>query len=177
MTLDNILRYEKAAIAAMNVKEKPRIALDAITEFYTNIYNGKLEDPIILKALKDASEGVSQGFGITNIGVIQSAAVYADKYDQFLENTKVGDILNYFASGYKIPETVVKGLSDYKDDTLAELKDKNANKAIELMKFGRLKKISLATELKYSDNDITAGLLKIYPIEENEQKQNRRMAA
>jgi len=168
MSLENLLRYENAAVAAMNLKEKPSLALTAIANFYEKI--GLREDPIIMRSLAEASEGVSQGLGLSNAKVINAAGVYAQKYQEALKEINVADALNYFGQGYEIPKTVINGLLKYKDKKISELKDETAMKAIGLLQARRLNYLGLSMEIPANDEMITHGLLELYPEAKKEKK-------
>ena len=164
MSLENITTYESAAVAAMNLEKKPGLALTAMKSYYAE--RKLIEDPIIIKSLKDAEYGVANGLGISDSGVIQSAVMNSKRYEEALKEIKVIDALNYLGQGYEIPKTVVEGLLKYKHKKISELKDKNAQNAIGLLQARRLGYLGSALEIPTNDQMTTQALLQLYPEEE-----------
>ena len=84
MALDDLIRYESAAVAAVNVKKDSELAIASMSNFYRGIL--KEDDPIISKALQEAMSGGEAG--ISNLGVVQAIGVYGGKYENAFQSTK-----------------------------------------------------------------------------------------
>ncbi len=171
MALDDLIRYETAAIAARNVKEKPEVALTSISKFYETYVIPNTEDPIsrkaIQRAFEDATYGILQGLGISNAGVLEAIGVYAGKYDDVFKNALISDILEYVGQGYEIPQNVTQALSQYRDMRFSDLEDETAKKAIEVLKTRRLKNYGLSMEIDANNEMTSRALLELYPSEES----------
>lgn len=124
MTLENLIRYEPAAVARNNAEHEPGLAIIAMENFYLGLLQE--DDPIISRALQDATAGIKAGVsGISNSGVAQAIAVYDKKYRGTFENTKILDLITYLSSdSYRIPDVVTEGLKAYSEFTLLELSEK-----------------------------------------------------
>lgn len=165
MSLEDITKYESAAVAATNLKERPHVAMTAINNFYNTMNLG--EDPIIMKALIEGVQGVNQGHGITNIGVIQAAQIYGQDYQKAFNNTSVSDLLNYLGQGYQIPQTVTQALGQYSRTHFGNLEDENAKMAIGLLQKRKLDNIGLGMEVTANNEMTTHALMELYPEQEN----------
>ncbi len=126
MTLEDLTRYESAAVAASNVKKDNQLAVVALGDFYKNILDE--DDPIINKSLQEAASGGEAG--LTNYGVAQAIQSYSGKYEKAFNSTKFSELVNYLEEGYSIPEEAKSALSEYNESTLEDLSKKTKDKEI-----------------------------------------------
>jgi hypothetical protein len=183
MALDDLLRYESAAVAAMNVEKEKDISVLAMQNLYKTILGKDYDDPIINSALEEAASGGEAG--ITNLGVVQAMGVYSQKYDKAFTSAKMSDITKYLTDGYKVSDEVKGALGAYADlsivDIATKLKDKElpkeareplekAMKAIQLLKERRLR----AATLKIYEGVVKQGLDSLYPKQEEETKESKK---
>ena len=178
MTLDDLIRYEPAAVAGMNVEKEPGLAIVAMGNFYKGILQE--DDPIISRALVDASVGIESGVsGISNSGVIQAIGVYGKKYEIVFGKTKISDLTDYLSDGYKIPDVVKEGLKSYSKFTLPQLSEKvesdktskkekaNIGKVVQTIGLLRNRRLRGAA-LNIVDDNTTKGLLALYDEKKEE---------
>lgn len=123
MTLENLTRYEGAAVAGINAKKEPGIALAAISEFYTQI-TGLENDPIFGRAFANASVGVQNDTGISDGGVLEAIGTYSHKYEEAFKETTLEELTGYLTNGLNLSENVTNGLSTYNDSTITQLIEK-----------------------------------------------------
>lgn len=121
MALDDLIRYESAAVAAVNVKKDSELAIASMSNFYRGIL--KEDDPIISKALQEAMSGGEAG--ISNLGVVQAIGVYGGKYENAFQSTKFSELVKYLTDGYNISNEAKEALGKYNEMTLVDL-SKNA---------------------------------------------------
>ena len=173
MSLEDLTRYEFAAVSATNVKEKPNIALASIGNFYEKYIIPEVTDPVyseaIKRSLKNASIGVDKGLGLSDSVLIESIMIHAKKYEDAYKKATIGELVEYFGEGYKIPETVILGLSQYQDNLFSDVKDDSAKKSIELLKTRRILTLGLNMETKAINEGITQQLLELYPEQKGEE--------
>jgi hypothetical protein len=178
MALDDLLRYESAAVAVMNVEKEKDISVLAMQNLYKTILGKDYDDPIINKALEEAASGGEAG--ITNLGVVQAMDTYNKKYETAFAGAKVSDLTKYLTKDYKVSDEVKAALGSYGELTIADiatkLKDKeltkeakepleNAMKAIGLLKDRRLR----AATLSIYDSVVKQGLDSLYPKPKEEK--------
>jgi len=184
MGLEDLARYESAVVASHNLKERPALALTAITEFYGSRKDLQ-EDPFVNKYLKraveDAQVGLQNGLGISSADIINSANVYGDKYEETFIKSKISDLVAYLNVGYNIPELAKEAILKYGDSTYEDLvkkmKDKETPKeelesiqktvrTIEILKERRIEAAGLNVLNRYT----TANLEGMYPKPKEEKK-------
>jgi len=180
MALDDILRYESAAVAATNVDNEKNIAVLAMKSLYKTILGKDSDDPIYTKALNEAEAGIESGAGITNLSVAQAIGIYNQKYEVAFASTKMSDITKYLTDGFKISDEVKSAFESYKDMTVADvagkLKDKETSKedkealdkamqAIGMLRERRLR----AKTLDIYNNVIKQNLEGLYPKKEEKK--------
>jgi len=127
MSLEDLIRYESAAVAVAKEKERPDISLQAISNFYNQLIGE--DDPIIASALNDAQRGLQLGAQtgnpiITNTGVKSAIIIYGGKYEKVFANTKVFNLVTYLGDSYNIPETVEQRILEYQDSLYKDLIEK-----------------------------------------------------
>jgi hypothetical protein len=179
MALDDILRYESAAVAAKNAQNEKDISVLAMQSLYKTILGKDYDDPIINHALSEAGAGGEAG--ITNLGVVEAMGVYAQKYEKAFAGASVKDLTKYLSDGFKVSDEVKEAFGSYGDltvlDIATKLKDKevpkeakepleNAMKAIQLLKDRRLR----AATLKIYDSVVNENLANMYPKPKEESK-------
>jgi len=180
MALEDILRYESAAVAATNVENEKEIAVLAMKSLYKTILGKDSDDPIYQNALAEAHAGIETGAGITNLGVVKAIGIYTQKYEKAFASTKMSDVTKYLTDGFKISDEVKSAFEIYKDMTVADvagkLKDKEISKedkealdkamqAINMLKERRLRSKSLDI---YNDV-IKQNLEGLYPKKEEKK--------
>jgi len=127
MALDDLIRYESAAVADMNAEKEPELAVAAMGDFYNNLLGE--EDPIIKNSLQEAMYGVQRNKGISSKGLIEAIEGYGkQKYGQAFLDTKVSDLINYLTEGYSISDEVRDSLTKYNDITYLDLVKQSKNK-------------------------------------------------
>jgi hypothetical protein len=166
MSLENITRYESAAVAGANLKERPNVAFTAIDNFYHQI--NLSEDPIIARALEEGAQSIAGGYGIGNIGLIKAAQIYGRKYADAFVSTSVSDLLGYLGEGYEIPQTVNQALAQYANVNFGDLQDESAKVAIGLLQKRRLDNIGLSMKITANDQGTIYTLNQLYPEQENQ---------
>lgn len=183
MGLEELTRYESAAVAAMNVEKEKDIAVLAVQNLYKTMY-GKdvLEDPIFAQAFSEAQAGANSGAGITNIGIVNAIQIYTKKYEAAFQKASMNDITKYLTTGYKVSDEVKEALSLYGELTLEDiakkLKDKELTKegkadiekltqAIGLLKSRRLR----AKTLDIYNDVVKDNLAELYPKKEEKDKE------
>lgn len=130
--LEDLLRYESAAVAAKKEKYEPQYALIAMDNFYKSIL--KESDPIIGKALSEAQEGLKLGSEtgnptLTNYGLKLAIATYSGKYEKTFAESKVSDLIgNYLGGLCNITDDAKEGILKYKDSSLLDLSKKIKDK-------------------------------------------------
>ncbi len=130
MALEDLLRYESSAVAALNVNKERDLAILAVESQYKALLGKDYEeDPLVRKSLAEAAEGLEQD-NIANIGILQAIKVYNGKYERAFASTKFSDLTKYLTSGYKISDEVKANFEKYKDLTLMELAEKGKDKEI-----------------------------------------------
>jgi len=162
MALDDLLRYESAAVAAVNVKNEKDIALLAVQDLYKTMYGKEvLEDPIYAQAFSEAEVGINSDAGITNAGIVKAIQAYNDKYELAFQNTSMKDITKYLTTGYKVSDEVREALELYGELTITDIAKKLKDK--ELTKEGKeeLQKTMSAVGL-LKDRKLRAKTLDIY---------------
>jgi hypothetical protein len=180
MALDDLLRYESAAVALTNLKNDKKISVLAMKGLYKTILGKDYDDPIYQKALNEAEAGGEAG--ITNIGVVAAIQTYNQKYEKAFAESKVSDITKYLSDGFKISDEVKGALGAYKDMAISDLdkklsEDKELSKdtrealekimkAIDLLKERRLR----AATLKIYDGVVSEDLANMYPKPKEEEK-------
>lgn len=142
MALEDLLRYESAAVAATNAKEDPNLSLIAMQQFYGNS-RAELEklgygnDPTVLEGAKaiagyfnEAQVGLAEGTGISSAGLITSMKIYSNKYTEAFSSTKISDLTKYLTDGFNISGEVKSAFAKYNELTLEDLgkKAKEATK-------------------------------------------------
>jgi hypothetical protein len=173
MALDDLTRYESAAVAASNAEKDKQLAVSAMSDFYKNIFGE--DDPIIQKSLQEAAAGGDEN--ISNLGVIQAMQVYYGKYEKAFNSIKLSDLVTYLSDGYKIPEQAKKALGKYKENSLEELTTKAKSEGISdeekqdiaktVQAISILKNRKLKEKTVYIFNDITSQTLEaLYAKEE-----------
>ncbi len=178
MALEDLMRYESAAVAAMNVEKEKDLAVLAIESQYRSILGDDYEtDPIIKRNIAEARAGLAHD-SISNIGVLEAIQVYTGKYEKAFNSTKFSDLTKYLTEGYKVSEEVKKALDKYKELTIKELAEKQKEKATskqEAEEMGKaVKAVSILKErrLRAKTLDIYNGVVKrnlegLYPIEKS----------
>lgn len=179
MALDDLIRYESAAVAAINVEKEKDLAVLAMENQYRIILGKDFdEDPIIKRSLEEASAGGKQN--ITNIGIVQAMSVYSNKYENLFNSAKFSDLIQYLTEGYNISDEVKGALSDYSGVSLIDLMKKakeeemndddkkkiqKAITAISMLKERRLR----AKTMEMYDGVVKKNLGTLYPKEENKE--------
>ena len=180
MALEDLLRYESAAVAATNLEHEKDISVIAMQNLYKTILGKDADDPIYQRALAEAGEGLKSGAGITNLGVAQAIEIYNQKYKKAFATSKVSDLTKYLTDGFKVSDEVKEALGTYADltvaDVAAKLKDKEISKedkeatekiiqAISMLKDRRLR----AKTLDIYNNVIKQNLDSLYPKQEEKE--------
>jgi len=172
MSLDNLLRYESAAVANMNAKKEPGLAIAAMYNFYKGIL-GDEKDPIIYKALEEAQAGGETG--ISHSGVIQAIEIYGGKHEESFFSTELSELVKYLTQEFKIPEEAEKSFSKYYGKSLVELsKDDKLDKdeiqktigAISMLKDRKLREKTLGIV----NQNVFQNLNAFYPKPDVEKK-------
>jgi hypothetical protein len=174
MALEDLLRYESAAVAAMNLENEKDISLIAMQDLYKTILGKDYDDPVYQRALGEAGEGLKTGAGITNLGVAQAIHTYTQKYEKSFVTLKVSDITKYLTDGYKVSDEVKEALVSLGDLTIADIAEKSKDKelskdekevlgkamqAINILKDRRLR----AKSLDIYNNVVKQNLESLYP--------------
>jgi hypothetical protein len=179
MALEDLARYESAAIAAINSEKEKDIAVLAMKDYYHNI--GMSEDPIVHNALEQAFAGTKSG-NITNLDVVNAIGVYHKKYEEAFMSTKVSDLTKYLTEGFDISAEAKNALEKYKDLTLVDLGKKakenpnmtkeekteisNLMQTVEILKERRLRAKTLGIYNKAVKQDIE----QMYPKKKEGEK-------
>ncbi len=122
-TIDNLKKYQWAAVAATLPGERKVYSLPAMGKLYDSF--GVSNDPIIARALSEASVGANGG-NITNAGVVQAIGLYSNKFDEAYNETKVGDFISYVEdTGYSLPDEVADLLTVHSGVKISELDKEN----------------------------------------------------
>jgi hypothetical protein len=179
MGLEDLTRYESAAVAARNIQHEKETSILAMRSLYKTILGKDYDDPIINKALEEGAAGGEAG--ITNLGLVEAMGVYTEKYEKAFAGAKVSDITKYLSDGFKVSDEVKAALGSYNDLTISDiatkLKDKElpkeakeplekAMQAIGLLKERRLR----AATLKIYDGVVNENLANMYPKPKEEAK-------
>jgi len=185
MSLENLMRYESAAVAGMKAKENPMISLNAMEDFYK--VTGLIEDPYIQKGLKKTQESlmsaVQQGRDMTleNTGLLEAISVYNFKYDKAFNKEKISGLVGYLEGSCSLSKQAKQGLLEYKDITYKELEEKFEVKDISdedkekiqsaLILISKLKNLKLEKsyiEMRIKDVEATANQLYKKPEKKKE---------
>lgn len=176
MALEDLARYESAAVAAMNAGKERQLAVLAMETQYRTILGKDFEgDPIYENAFNEALEGGEDN--ITNVGVLRAIKNYAGKYEKALVSTKFSDLVKYLTEGYKVSDEVEEALGKYSDLTIKDLDDKGKELSKEEKKeiAKAVQAISILKErrLRAKTLDIYNGVVKrqlegLYPKKEEE---------
>lgn len=135
MALEDLIRYEKAAIAVQKEKEHPDIAIASMERFYEHILTEK-DDPLIQTALNEARQGLEVAIrsgtepSITSLGLKRSMAVYSNKFEKAYQTAKISDLVNYVSDSCDIPEDIRKEILEYGDSTLEGLVKKSKENSV-----------------------------------------------
>jgi hypothetical protein len=180
MALDDILRYESAAVAANSMKTEKNISVIAMENLYKTILGKDSDDPIYKNALAEANAGIESEAGITNLGVAQAIGIYNQKYTVAFASTKISDVTKYLTDGFKISDEVKSAFEAYKDMTVLDIETKledketskedkealdKAMKAIGMLQGRRLR----AKTLDIYNNVIKQNLEGLYPKKEEKK--------
>lgn len=184
MALDDLIRYESAAVAAVNVEKEKDLAMLAIENQYRVILGKDFDsDPVYRKALNEAKEG-GEKYGITNSGIANAIETYSTKYEIYFASTKFSDLIKYLTEGFSIPEQAKEALSAYNDITLADLAKKmkegeiakedkekiqKAVQAIGMLKERRLR----AKTMEMYNGVVKKNLESLYPKEEKKEGEEK----
>jgi len=178
---ENLKRYEPAAVARVNMKKDPMLAILSIGDFY-RLKLGEEDDPIINKAIDEALKGQSESkgeAGIANLGLIEAIKRYGGKYEGVFASTKLSGLVEYLTEGYKIPEEANEALKKYSKSTLVDLMEifkdektpneqkeevQNAIITINKLKYRKLTESSL----KIVNNDVYNSLSGLYSKKKEE---------
>ncbi len=178
MALEDLARYESAAVAAMNAGKERQLAVLAMETQYRTLLGKDFEgDPIYENAFSEALEGGEDN--ITNAGVLRAIRNYAGKYEKALVSTKFSDLIKYLIEGYKISDEVKQALGKYSDLTIKDLDDKGKDKELskeekkEIAKAVQAISILKERRLRAKTLDIYNGVVKrqlegLYPKKEEE---------
>jgi hypothetical protein len=188
MTLDDLLRYESAAIAAQNVKNEPDLSLIAMQNFYESVNkalekSGYNNDPIISGSIKkefeEAYVGIQAGTGISSAGIVKAISTYTGKYQNAFASTKISDLTKYLTEGFDISAEAKSALGKYNESTLADLAKRSKEfskeekeevdklkQTIEMLKERRFK----AKTLGIYNSFIKQNLEGLYPKEEKAEE-------
>lgn len=148
MTLEDILRYENAAVAVRNIKNDAPLAVLAMEEHYKKILGKDYdEDPCIQQDIHEAKAGLDDEAGITNLSLVNAMKVYSNKYTNALNSTKLSELSKYLTEGFKVPEEAAKSFEKYKDFSLLELSSKQKDKEIKAEDKEEIAKMSQAVML------------------------------
>ncbi len=180
MTLEDLTRYESAAVAATNAKKDASLAVVAMANFYQNIGMG--EDPIIQASFQSANAGIKADTGISDAGLINAIGLYSQKYEETFTETKFSDLVNYLSEGYDIPKEAKEALTNYGNVTLMSLMNKMKEKDISdnlkesvqkaISAIGMLKDRKLrAGTLNIINQNVYAQLSQLYPTEKSEESE------
>ena len=179
MALDDLIRYESAAVAAINVEKEKDLAVLAMENQYRTILGKDFDaDPIIKRSLEEAAAGGDQN--ITNLGIVQAMSIYSGKYEKSFNSTKFPDLIKYLTEGFSIPETAKEALSVYSDNTLADLVKKMKEEEVSkedkekmqktLQTIGMLKdRILRAKTMEMYNGVVKRNLESLYPKEEKSE--------
>ncbi len=176
MALEDLARYESAAVAAMNAGKERQLAVLAMETQYRTILGKDFEgDPIYEQAFSEALEG---GDGnIANAGILRAIKNYTEKYEKAFVLTKFSDLIKYLTEGYKVSDEVEEALGKYSDLTIKDLDDKGKELSKEEKKeiAKAVQAISILKErrLRAKTLDIYNGVVKrqlegLYPKKEEE---------
>ena len=180
MALEDLLRYESAAVAASNLEKEKDIAVLSMRSLYKTILGKDADDPIYNNALNEAAAGAESGAGITNLGVAQAIGIYNQKYENAFVSAKMSDHTKYLTDGFKVSDEVKSALGSYGDLTIVDiatkLKDKEITKedkenlekvmqAMNMLKDRRLR----AKTLDIFNNVVKQNLDSLYPKKEEKK--------
>lgn len=168
MTLDDVLKFEYAAIAGKAVEKEKPLAILAMSEFY-NKY-GVSDDPIIQGALEDAAEGGEDN--ISHIGVLRAIQLYGNKYDKAFKNTKLSELNSYLTDGLKLPDEYQQEYNKYNELSYKEIEVKLKEENTSKEEKDELKKYLTSLNILLS-RKIEKSRLKL--IEKNTEKNIERM--
>lgn len=181
ISLEDLTRYESAAVSKFYEEGDPQLSFYSIDNFYQKQKKDMYEDPIWLRSYKKVTEDVEEGFMRGRrelpLDIVRSIEVYNNKYESAFEQIKLGDLTSYLTEGYTINDEVKKALNEYKDlsikDLAGKLKDSEtsseAKKGIEkavsvisLLKGRRLREKGV----KLYNSLVTQQLDSLYPKQE-----------
>ncbi|MAG10987.1 hypothetical protein CMI44_01610 [Candidatus Pacearchaeota archaeon] len=129
MSLENLTRYESAAVARMKEKENPMISLTAMTDFYNTLEMD--EDYFVQEGLKKAQESLIHAAQtgreptLANTGLLKAITDYSDKYINAFTEEKISGLVGYLEGSCSLPEQAKRGLLEYGELTYNELVDKS----------------------------------------------------
>lgn len=180
MALEDLMRYESAAVAAANIKKDSGLAVTAMADFYKKALGE--EDPIIMGNLEEAVEGAEEG-QISNRYVLRAMHVYGGKYERAFATTKFSDLIKYLTDGYKVSDEAMDVFNKYNENTIEQLakkmkEDKEMSEndkkeigkmvqALSLLKSRRLKVL----EVGIYDRQVTGALSQMYPKKEEKEEE------
>jgi hypothetical protein len=180
MTLEDLTRYESAAVAGKYVKDEPELALLGLQDFYTKLTKGTVfeQDPIFQRATAqafvDARTGIEEYGVLASADLVRAAKKYSNQYENAFNTTKISDLTKYLTDGFKVSDEVKAGLDVYKDATMKDLAEKLKDKAlpkeekeaierainaISFLKEGRFRRKGMS----FYDNLINENLSALYP--------------
>jgi hypothetical protein len=179
-SLENLARYESAAIASSNVGKENDLAVAAMGDFYKGIYGEDFKDDVMIqRALKEAAVGGKDG--ITNSDLFVNIKTYTGKYEKAFISTKLAELKGYLLEGYlsddELPEGFKKAWESYRELTIADLVEKGKDSetpkeekekintylgALEMLKSRRL----MAKTLGIVNRMTKEGLNEMYPRQE-----------
>src|SRR3989344_86627 len=111
MALDDLARYESAAVAAMNAGKENGLAVTAMADFYKGIYGKDFEgDVVIQRSLKEAAVGGDES--ITNSDIFMNIGIYGKKYERAFASTKFSDLTKYLLEKYLPEERIPEGFRE-----------------------------------------------------------------
>ncbi len=184
MGLEDLTRYESAAIAAVNAEKDPSLALSSYSNFCQDLGEDFYEHPAIQRSLKEAAEGLNikgREPQIRNTAVLQAIDLYGGKYEKAFSLTKFSDLINYLSDGYSLSDEVKEGLLKYNEYTYMDLAKlmkneetpdnvkKEIGKAIKAVHVLKDRKFGAKTLGIINDNT-TLMLNQLYPKPEEEKK-------
>ena len=127
-SLENVIRYESAAVAGMNAEKNPLDAVTAMRDYYNSI--NMEDDYLVQDGLKKAQESLmlanqtGQKMTLANTSLLGAISNSAHKYEKAFNETEVSGLVKYLGGSCNIPKEAEQGLLEYKDVMYKDLAEK-----------------------------------------------------
>jgi hypothetical protein len=187
MALDDLTRYESAAVAKQNVDSDKGLTVFAMENFYKGVLGKDINDPLIQRGLSEARQGLANAAknglegDITSLGLFDAMINHSGKYEEAFKSTKFSDLTKYLTEGFKIEDEVKAALEKYADLTIEDLGKKakeeemseeekeaisKAINAVTMLKIRRLKARTVDLYNSMTKEHLSA----LYPKEEKKEE-------